>query len=126
MESSKLSDASSTRRSSNPFDTLEGYSGQDYHRDREAEWARQHPSGEKLVEGGPADLVAESADPPEAGRAASFDPRTGRVQGSGSGAGGGNAGEDHDEDPKAGAGYPATGAPGEAGVEAAQERNARD
>ena len=34
--------------------------------------------------------------PPDAGRAASFDPRTGTAQGSGAGAGGGNPGEDFD------------------------------
>src|SRR4051812_43639532 len=55
---------------------------------------------------------AEAADdrfPPENGRRASFDERTGEVHGSGVGAGGGNPGEDFASDPAAGDGYPQTG-----------------
>lgn len=47
--------------------------------------------------------------PPDAGRRASFDPKTGEVHGSGAGAGGGNPGEDYDSDPAAGDGFPQTG-----------------
>ncbi len=47
--------------------------------------------------------------PPEAGRRASFDPKTGEVHGSGAGAGGGNPGEDYDSDSAAGDGTLPTG-----------------
>jgi hypothetical protein len=106
----------------NPFDRMDGYSGQDYHRDREAELARQHPGGEHLVEdGAPEQTQDRPGDTPEAGRAASIDPATGAVLGSGSGAGGGNPGEDHDDDATGGAGYPKTGVAGEAEVIAAKD-----
>jgi len=42
--------------------------------------------------------------PPENGKRASFDEKTGAVHGSGSGAGGGNPGEDFDSDSAAGDG----------------------
>lgn len=42
--------------------------------------------------------------PPENGKRASIDPRTGEVHGSGAGAGGGNPGEDYDSDSAAGDG----------------------
>lgn len=64
------------------FDAIDGYSGQDYHRDR--------------------------AQPPEEDRLG-IDPETGEVHGSGASAGGGGAGEDFDASPKGGGGYPATG-----------------
>jgi hypothetical protein len=113
MDRSKPDSAASTPPP-NPFDTMDGYSGQDYHRDREAELTRQHPGGEPMVhDGAAARPMDRSDDTPEAGRSASIDPATGEVRGSGSGAGGGNPGEDHDNDPKGGGGYPATGAPGE-------------
>ncbi|HEY0625169.1 MAG TPA: hypothetical protein VGD10_00390 [Allosphingosinicella sp.] len=48
----------------------------------------------------------------ERGKPATFDPKTGEVQGSGSGAGGGgNQGEDYDADPMAGAGKDLPGGP---------------
>lgn len=47
--------------------------------------------------------------PPDAGRRASIDPKTGEVHGSGMGAGGGNPGEDYDQDPATGDGFPQTG-----------------
>lgn len=82
MESRKSKDQSTTSRSPNPFDTMEGYSGQDYHRDREAELARQHPSGEKLVQGGPAVPREESLDgPAEAEQPPAFYPQSGNVRG---------------------------------------------
>jgi hypothetical protein len=42
--------------------------------------------------------------PPENGKRASIDPRSGEVHGSGAGAGGGNPGEDYDSDSAAGDG----------------------
>jgi hypothetical protein len=48
----------------------------------------------------------------ERGQPASFDPKSGEVQGSGSGAGGGgNPDEDYDMDPMAGAGSEPAGGP---------------
>ncbi|HSX53729.1 MAG TPA: hypothetical protein VLG14_00390 [Sphingomonas sp.] len=89
-------------RAGNPFDSKSGYSGQEYHRDREAaELLRDPPGGKRAAD----QKVDEDAnDPPEAGRRASFDPDTGDVHGSGAGAGGGNPGEDYDSDPVAGGG----------------------
>lgn len=110
MTNSRLEDdiERNPARRDNPFDTATGYSGQDYHRDREAELARKDPPG-----GVPAEEATGTEDtdiPPENGRRAFFDPATGEVHGSGSGAGGGNPGEDFDSDPNAGSGYPQTGA----------------
>ena len=52
----------------------------------------------------------------ERGKRASFDRKTGEVQGSGSGAGGGgNPREDYDSDPMAGAGAEPEGGPRRAG-----------
>ncbi|WP_375398553.1 hypothetical protein [uncultured Sphingomonas sp.] len=51
--------------------------------------------------------------PPDNGKRASIDTRTGAVHGSGSGAGGGNPGEDFDQDAATGDGYQRTGADGE-------------
>ena len=50
----------------------------------------------------------ESAIPPDNGRRASVDPKTGEVHGSGAGAGGGNPGEDFASDSAAGEGFPYT------------------
>lgn len=97
----------------NPFDNESGYSGQDYHRDRERALVRRDPPGGEQPNDSPAALK-DANDPPEAGRRASHDPATGEVHGSGSGAGGGNPGEDYDSDPMAGSGYPQTGVDGEA------------
>ncbi|MEO5492872.1 MAG: hypothetical protein ABIR08_02465 [Sphingomonas sp.] len=47
--------------------------------------------------------------PPDAGRRAFVDPKTGEVHGSGTGAGGGNPGEDYDSDSAAGDGTLPTG-----------------
>ena len=91
-----------------PFDKKTGYSGQDYSREREAEEGRKLPAG--TVATRPADAAPPQNDlPPEAGRRAYFDPKTGEVHGSGSGAGGGNPGEDYDSDPQAGDGFAQTG-----------------
>ena len=105
----------------NAFDTQEGYSGQDYHVDREEAEAARDPSGQVNpgADRRPADNPEGADLPPENGRRAFVDPRTGEVHGSGAGAGGGSPGEDFDSDPQAGDGYPGTGAPGE---ERARER----
>lgn len=92
----------------NNFDRKDGYSGQDYNRNREAEEGKKTPSGTVAARPGEADPSQEDF-PPEAGRRAFFDPNTGEVHGSGSGAGGGNPGEDYDSDPQAGDGFPQTG-----------------
>lgn len=94
----------------NAFDQSDGYSGQDYAPAREAAEGAKAPAG--TVAARPADAAPPDTGPglpPEAGRRASFDPRTGEVHGSGMGAGGGNPGEDHDSDPAAGDGPPQTG-----------------
>lgn len=92
----------------NAFDRDDGYSGQDYDKDREAEEGAKLPAG--TVATHPVDATEPARDlPPEAGRRAFFDPRTGEVHGSGAGAGGGNPGEDYDSDPAAGDGFPLTG-----------------
>ncbi|MCP3733792.1 hypothetical protein M9979_02715 [Sphingomonas sp. RP10(2022)] len=54
----------------------------------------------------------DAAIPPDNGRRATIDPKTGEVHGSGSGAGGGNPGEDFDSDAATGDGYPITGGEG--------------
>lgn len=93
------------------FDHDDGYSGQDYHREREEAEGAKAPAG--TVAARPADDDAPSETnpglPPEAGRRASFDPKTGEVHGSGMGAGGGNPGEDYASDPANGDGFPQTG-----------------
>jgi hypothetical protein len=83
-----------------------GYSGQEYDADDFAadRALKENAEGPKHP--------AKSADerfPPENGRRASFNERTGEVHGSGVGAGGGNPGEDFASDPAAGDGYPQTG-----------------
>lgn len=65
------------------YDRMEGYSGQDYDRDRPL--------------------------PDEDDQHLGIDPATGEVDGSGANVGGGGTGEDHDASPKGGGGYPATG-----------------
>jgi hypothetical protein len=83
-----------------------GYSGQEYDAD---DFAADRPL-EISAEGpqSPSD-DADDRFPPENGRRAFFDERTGEVHGSGAGAGGGNPGEDFASDPAAGDGYPQTG-----------------
>lgn len=90
----------------NPFDTKTGYSGQEYHRDREAQLGRQSTdrAASETPDGGQ-DI------PPDNGHRASVDPKTGEVHGSGSGAGGGNPGEDYDSDPASGDGFMSTASP---------------
>lgn len=95
-------------RRDNPFDTPEGYSGQEYTREREATLARLDPPGGKRAGRGGGAPDGAGDMPPENGRRAFFDPETGAVHGSGSGAGGGNPGEDFDSDPSAGDGRPRT------------------
>ena len=88
--------------SPNPFDNPTGLTGQAYAQEREAEMGRQKPSGHPLI-GDPAVVSRPDDDlqgrdiPPENGRRAWIDPRTGEVHGSGVGAGGGNGGEDFDD-----------------------------
>ncbi|THD37303.1 MAG: hypothetical protein E7773_04550 [Sphingomonas sp.] len=92
----------------NAFDRGDGYSGQDYDRTREAAEGAKLPAG--TVAQRPDDAAPPDEDlPPDAGRRAFFDPRTGEVRGSGAGAGGGNPGEDYDSDAAAGDGFPQTG-----------------
>jgi len=88
------------RKPANGFDTLDGYSGQDYHRDRESEEAARYPSGAVS----PRAVAPGERRTAERGTAAWVDPDTGEVHGSGSGAGGGNPGEDYDSDPEGGSG----------------------
>jgi hypothetical protein len=105
MTVSNSNDDRDTRRDQKggePFNASSGYSGQDYHRERERLLGAKRPSGEV----DPAANRQETDDgvsiPAEAGRRAFFDPKTGEVHGSGSGAGGGNPGEDYDSDAPAG------------------------
>jgi len=93
----------------NAFDTPEGYSGQDYHRDREAAEGAKLPSGTVAARPHGAPPAHDKDLPPDAGHRASFDPDTGEVHGSGMGAGGGNPGEDYASDAAAGDGFPQTG-----------------
>ncbi|HEX4694369.1 hypothetical protein [Sphingomonas sp.] len=95
--------------SKNAFDSPEGYSGQDYDRDREAAEGVKLPSGTVAARPGDVPPPDDADLPPDAGKRASFDPQTGEVHGSGMGAGGGNPGEDYDSDPAAGDGFPQTG-----------------
>ena len=93
----------------NAFDSDKGYSGQEYHPDREAKEGAKAPSGTVAARPGDTPPDDDADLPPDAGRRASFDPRTGEVHGSGMGAGGGNPGEDYASDPAAGDGFPQTG-----------------
>src|SRR4051794_19242257 len=83
-----------------------GYSGQEFDAENFAADRALKESAE-----GPEQSTkpADERFPPENGRRASFDERTGEVHGSGVGAGGGNPGEDFASDPAAGDGYPQTG-----------------
>lgn len=115
-DSRARSDGKESARRDNPFDTSTGYSGQDYHRDREEAERRLDPPGGQLPEAGQVPDEESGDVPPENGRRAFFDPATGKAHGSGSGAGGGNPGEDFDSDSAAGSGYPQTGAEDEARI----------
>ncbi|USU06023.1 hypothetical protein NF699_04900 [Sphingomonadaceae bacterium OTU29LAMAA1] len=99
-------------RRGNPFDSEDGFYGLDYNKDREAELGRQFPSGKVAAKPTDAGPPRDPALPPENGRRASFDPKTGAVHGSGSSAGGGNPGEDFASDAAAGDGFPITGGVG--------------
>jgi hypothetical protein len=95
-------------RNRNPFDTDTGYSGQDYHRDREAELLRQEPPGQVDPRGpdrAPDAAPDDAAIGRENGRFASFDPATGQLHGSGA-----KEGEEFDAGSTAGSGYKKTGA----------------
>ena len=83
-----------------------GYSGQEYDADDFAidRALAKSAEGERRASPEPDDRF-----PPENGRRAFFDERTGEVHGSGAGAGGGNPGEDFASDPAAGDGFPQTG-----------------
>ena len=76
----------------NPFDADDGFYGLDYNTDREAELGRQMPSGTVAARPTDAGPPQDPEMPPENGRRAYFDPKTGAVHGSGSSAGGGNPG----------------------------------
>ena len=67
----------------NAFDTDKGYSGQDYGRDREAKEGAKAPSGTVAARPGDAPPDDRQDLPPDAGRRASFDPKTGEVRASG-------------------------------------------
>jgi hypothetical protein len=83
-----------------------GYSGQEYDAD---DFAADRALKESAEAPRRSTKSADDRFPPENGRRASFDERTGEVHGSGVGAGGGNPGEDFASDPAAGDGYPQTG-----------------
>jgi hypothetical protein len=83
-----------------------GYSGQEFDA---GDFAAERALKESAEGPKPSTKSADDRFPPENGRRASFDERTGEVHGSGSGAGGGNPGEDFASDPAAGDGYPQTG-----------------
>ena len=90
----------------NGVGTGPGYSGQEYDAndfaiDRALRKSAEGEASTPAVDGSPS--------PPDNGRRASFDQRTGAVRGSGAGAGGGNPGEDFASDPAAGDGFPFTG-----------------
>ncbi|WP_375393888.1 HAD family hydrolase [uncultured Sphingomonas sp.] len=95
-------------RPKSAFDAPDGYSGQDYSREREEAEGRKQPGGHPLagdVEHADARPREDDRDIPEdTGRPGAFDPLTGEASGSGSGAGGGNGGEDLDADTASGAG----------------------
>lgn len=84
-------------RTADGFGKGEGYSGDEYDSaDHAAERYLQNRDG---AHNASADEPADGRDiPPEAGKRAYIDNKTGEVHGSGSGAGGGNAGEDIDLD----------------------------
>jgi len=101
------------RKPHNAFDNEQGISGTGYSPESERAEGQRHPSGEVNPRPARASAPQTQAElPPENGRRASFDSRTGEVHGSGSGAGGGHRGEDFDSDSASGDGYPFTGSEG--------------
>lgn len=83
-----------------------GYSGQEFDAEN---FAAERALKESAEAPKRSTEAVDDRFPPENGRRASFDERTGEVHGSGVGAGGGNPGEDFASDPAAGDGYPQTG-----------------
>ena len=79
------------------FGTGDGYSGDEYDSVNHA--AERHLQNRDRAPGAdPADTADGRDIPPEAGKRAYIDNKTGEVHGSGAGAGGGNPGEDIDLD----------------------------
>jgi hypothetical protein len=81
-----------------------GYSGQEYD-------SQNHVGVRAMNDSTSGDLsapddAATGAIPPDNGKRASFDYKTGAVHGSGAGAGGGNEGEDFSSDDAGGDGFP--------------------
>lgn len=91
-------------RGSNPFDTDRGYSGQEYHRDREQELidAKGRDAHRIVLERAGDDH--EAAAQPGAVQRAWIHLAAGTVHGAGSRSGGGNPGEDFDSDTQGGGG----------------------
>lgn len=90
----KSSDAD---RTADGFGRGTGYSGDEYDSANHA--AERHLQNRDGAKNAGADEAAAGRDiPPEAGKRAYIDNKTGEVHGSGSGAGGGNPGEDIDLD----------------------------
>ena len=87
------------------------YSGQASDRKRERAEGVRHPADDVDPQASkyPSKEMATGELPPEAGRRAWVDPKSGEVHGSGSSAGGGNVGEDYDDSSKGGGGYTPTG-----------------
>jgi hypothetical protein len=102
------------KRPQNAFDHDGTVFGQSYAQDRERREGEKLPSGSVAPGGEPgyANVAPPHADiPPDNGRRASFDPKTGEVHGSGVGAGGGASGEDFASDAPGGDGaLPSRGA----------------
>ncbi|QCB41004.1 hypothetical protein E5673_01155 [Sphingomonas sp. PAMC26645] len=84
-------------RTEDGFGKGEGYSGDEY--DSADHAAERHLQNRDGARNAGADKAADGRDiPPEAGKRAYIDNKTGEVHGSGSSAGGGNPGEDIDLD----------------------------
>jgi len=86
MADSSKNDRARNKRgaSDNAFDTSVGYSGQEYNITRERAEGAKLPSGTVDPKAkGMADERTEREIPPDNGRRASFDPKTGEVHGSG-------------------------------------------
>lgn len=84
-------------RTADGFGKGKGYSGDEY--DSADHAAERHLQNRDGAHDAGADESADGRDiPPEAGKRAYIDNKTGEVHGSGSGAGGGNPGEDIDLD----------------------------
>ncbi len=101
-------------RTPRPFNSGDGYSGQDYRREDEVAFGAKQPSGEATSwTPGPADPGATHGArdiPPEVGKRAWSDVKTGEVHGSGTGDGAGSSGENYDD--SVGGTDPVSGGPG--------------